>query len=148
MKNTFKRSLAILLAIFMMLSMTAFASGEGMTPGTYVGKSTGMDGEVRIAVTVDADKITAIEIDYENETDGVGDEAILLLKDQILEAQSLGVDSISGATISSAAVKAAVADALTQAGADASAWRNKEVPTETVDEDFEYDVVVVGGGVA
>ena len=149
MKHTTGKMIAILLTAVLMFGISAPAMAEdGMTPGTYVGTATGMDGEVRIAVTVDQEKITAIDIEYENETDGVGDEAILILKDSILNAQSLGVDSVSGATISSAAMKAAVADALTQAGADASEWRKREVAVESVDEEFDYDVVVIGGGVA
>lgn len=146
MKSMMNRVMKLLLPATAVMSLTAFA--EGMTPGTYVGKAAGMDGEISIAVTVDAESIKAIEIEHENETDGVGDEAILLLKDRILETQSLGIDSVSGATISSAAMKAAVSDALTQAGADTSEWKDRAIPVVTADEEFEYDVVVVGGGVA
>ncbi|MDY2862413.1 MAG: FAD-dependent oxidoreductase, partial [Oscillospiraceae bacterium] len=59
--------------------------------------------------------------------------------------QSLAVDNAAGATITSAAVKAAVKDALTQAGANPDDW-NAEVPAGEAVPDQEADVAVVGGG--
>ncbi|MEE3488030.1 MAG: FAD-dependent oxidoreductase [Bulleidia sp.] len=124
---------------------TASAS---MTPGTYTATAHGMDGDVTVAVTVDESAITNIEIVDENETDSVGDKALGIVADEITENQSLAVDSVAGATISSAAMKTAVADALGQAGADAGEWKKREVAVETKDETFDYDVVVVGAGYA
>ena len=148
MKHSLKRTIGLTLALLLAFSLVASALAADAPSGTYTGVGTGMDGEVRVAVTVEDGAITAIEIESENETAGVGDEALVLLKDQILEAQSLRVDSVSGATISSAAMKLAVADALTQAGVDVAEWRSREVPVEIADEEFDYDVVVVGGGIA
>ncbi len=119
-----------------------------MTPGTYTATAHGMDGDVTVAVTVDESAITNIEIVDENETDSVGDKALGIVADEITENQSLAVDSVAGATISSAAMKTAVADALGQAGADAGEWKKREVAVETKDETFDYDVVVVGAGYA
>lgn len=65
---------------------------------------------------------------------------------RLIESQSLAVDSITGATISSNAVKDAVAQAIAQAGGDAAEWYvpvTKKTDTVKVEG---YDVVVVGLG--
>ena len=68
---------------------------------------------------------------------------------KIVETQSLNIDNITGATITTNAILNAAADALTQAGGDAEALKAKEVPAEaTQDETLEADVVVLGAGAA
>lgn len=143
-----KKLLAIVLCILMLLPAgTAFAEG-GMKDGTYAASATGMDGQIQIEVTIKDDKITDIVIVDDNETAGVGTNALTILPGAVIDAQSLAVDSVSGATISSAAFKMAVADAITQAGGDANEWRKREVPLKEENSIFDYDVVVVGGGLA
>ena len=115
--------------------------------GKYTASGNGMDGEVKIEVTIEDNKVQKIDIE-DNETAGVGDKALAIIADQVITHQSLAVDSISGATVSSAAMKAALEDALKQAGADVKEWRARAIPTEVKDEEFTYDVVIVGAGYA
>ena len=82
----------------------------------YLGESMGMGGELRVKVTVVDGVITDIEVVAENETDGIGSRAVEQLPSLILEAQSVDVDGITGATVSSDAIKSAVSQALEQAG--------------------------------
>ena len=82
----------------------------------YIGTGDGMGGPVKVKVTVDDGKISAVEVIEHNETVGIGDQAIAKLPDAIVEAQSVEVDSVSGASVTSKAIKDAVADALAQAG--------------------------------
>ena len=86
--------------------------------GTYTAEAQGM-GKVVVTVTVDAEKIVDLQIDASGETAGLGDKAAEKLQAAILTAQSAEVDSIAGASITSGAVKTAVADALAQAEAAA-----------------------------
>lgn len=116
--------------------------------GTYIGKATGMDGEVEVSVTFSDTAIESIEVVSDNETAGVGDKALTLIADDVLKYQSLGVDSVSGATISSAAMKSAIAAAAEEAGADVAALKAVPVDEEATDEVYDYDVVVVGAGLA
>ena len=58
------------------------------------------------------------------------------------------MDSVSGATITSAAVKAAIEDAAGQAGADVDRLKKAEVPSKAEDGEYEYDVVVAGAGLS
>ena len=85
------------------------------TPGTYEGEGQGFGGTVTVKVTVDANAITAVEITAADETPAVGGAAVEELTEQVMNAQSAEIDGVSGATLTSNAVKAAVTDALNKA---------------------------------
>ena len=151
MKHYWKKMLALGLTLSMCALPMDIAMAEeapALTDGTYQAVADGMDGEISIEMTVADGQIAGITVLDDNETAGVGDKALELIPEKVVEYQSLGVDSVSGATISSAAVKAAIGDAIGQAGGDASAWRAKEVPSLAEDGEYEYDIVVVGAGLA
>ena len=116
--------------------------------GTYTASTQGMNGPVTVEVTFSDTAIESIVITEENETSGISETPLAKLPEQIVAAQSLGIDGISGATITSSAILRAVGDAVTQAGGDADALRAVKPETEQKDEEFTYDVVVVGGGFA
>ena len=81
----------------------------------YLGTSTlCMGNELAVKVTMDGDKIAAIDIVQQQETAGVGSKALDALPAQIIEAQSTEVDAVAGATVSSTALKDAVNNALAQ----------------------------------
>ena len=80
----------------------------------YIGVGTGIADGLTVKVTVEGDKMTAIEVIAHNETKGLSDAAIAEMPAKILEAQSVEVDGVSGATSTSNGIKAAVADALSQ----------------------------------
>ena len=126
----------------------AAESSSSLTDGTYTAKAKGMDGDITAEVVVKDGKIAEINYTEQNETAGVGDKGIKLMADSIIEHQSLAVDAISGATISSSAVRMLVSDAIEQAGGDVSEWKNREVSVEVKDETLDCDVVVVGAGIA
>ena len=86
---------------------TTAAESKGVyTPGTYSATVTGMR-EMTVSVTFSADAITDIQIEHE-ETPGIGAPVCESMPAQILEIQGLGIDSISGATLTSNAVLAGV----------------------------------------
>ncbi len=85
-------------------------------PGTYEADEVGMN-PLTVRVTFDADSIVDIEIDNE-ETEGIGSVAVEELPAEIIAKQSLAIDGISGATLSSNAIIEGVADCIAQAGAD------------------------------
>ena len=120
-------------------------------PGTYTGHGKGRAGDIEVSVTVNADKIEAITVGKNAETVGVKDLAFVGLRDQILAAQSLGVDSVSGATMTSNGFLAAVTDALTQASNQdvIAALKAVAVPhTAPAAENITTQVVVVGAGMS
>lgn len=93
------------------------SAGPDVTLGEneYLGVSpNGMGGKVYVKVTMDGDKIAAVEVVEHHETEGISDPAIEKVPAAIAEANSAEVEGVSGATITSRAIKEAVADALSQ----------------------------------
>lgn len=116
---------------------------------TYDVKANGYGGEVNLKVTIEDGAVTEIELGDNHESKVVIERAFPMIRDRIVEAGTPVVDSVSGATFSSYAVKAAVADAMAQAGIEVEkitiATTGPEKEAVTLD-DVEADIVVVGGG--
>lgn len=144
-----KKRIALLLALVMLVMCASVALAEGTCTGTALGRN----GDVTVEVTLDGDKIAAVAVTDHQETEGIGTIAIDALPDAIVAAQSIAVDSVTGATITSDAILAAVASALESAGLDPEAYRvaaaeTAEVSDEVIVSDEAYDVIVVGAGAA
>lgn len=143
-----KKFVASLLASLMLLTSVGSVTAEGMTPGTYSAASQGFHGEIKLDVTVDAEKITDIVVVEQTETEGIGTAALPVLVDAVLAHQTIGVDSVSGATVTSEAFKAAMQDALTQAGADMEKMTAAVQAGDLEAVTLEADAVVAGAGAA
>lgn len=143
-----KRLVAGFLAVLLVLVGCVAAGAEGMTPGTYTAEAEGFHGTIKLEVTVDAEAITGIEVVEHSETAGIGEAALPVLVESVLEHQTTGVDSVAGATVTSEAFKAALTDALTQAGADMDKMSQPVEADELEAVTMEADVVVVGAGAA
>ena len=158
-----KRTLSLLLAFVMVLGLaacggntaqetttaaTAASEEAGIyTPGTYTGTAAGKNGDVKVEVTFSANAIDSVKVVEHSETAGISDGAIENIPAAIVENQSLAVDTVSGATITSDAILKAVADAVAQAGGDVEALKNAAAPAgEKEAKELSADVIVVGGG--
>lgn len=121
------------------------------TAGTYTATARGMNGDVAVEVTFDADSITDIVVTEQSETYGLGQGLstcpVEVLPGRMVEAQSVNVDSVTGATITSAAIKTAVSDCISQAGGDAASMPEQHIVTDYADT-MDADVVIVGAGAA
>ena len=122
------------------------------TAGTYTGVAKGHNGEVKVEVTFTENTIADVKVAAHSETLGLGygvtNAPIDAYPALIVEAQSLAVDAVTSATVTSNAVINAVADAVAQAGGDAEALK---VPAEKTAGEavvYEAEVVVVGAGAA
>ncbi len=145
MRQKFAGLLCLILVAMMACSASAMAAAY--TAGTYAASAPGIGGDVKVEVTFSDGAIESVVVTEHSETPGVSDPAIEQIPAAIVEHQSLGVDAVSGATITSGAILTAVADAVTQAGGDPEALKTAvEVTAE--DASLEADVVVVGGGIA
>ena len=141
-----KKMMAQILAFILLLSMAAVAEG-GRVTATGVGQ--GIDGDVVVQVEADANTIYSVEVIEQNETPGIGSVAVEKLPGAIVEANSLLVDGIASATVTSNAIKTAVRAALAEAGLDAAAFEVEQaaaVPAEKTDETLDCDVLIVGAG--
>ena len=142
-----KKLLSLVLCLTLCLLCVATASAA-YTAGTYTGVATGIGGDITVAVTFSDSAITAVEIKSHSETPGISDPAIARIPEAIVASQSLGVDTITGCTVTSKGIIEAVADAATLAGADVDALRAVEVAKAEAGDTIEktVDVVVVGAG--
>lgn len=130
-----KKFASVLLSMMLATGLVAGASAE-----TYTGTAQGMGGDVSVTLTVEDGKITAAEVVGENETKGIGYEPCAegTYAAAIVEAQGADIDNISGATVTTNAVKEAAKKAMVAAGlAEAE---------DTTVSDAECDVVIVGAG--
>ena len=134
------------LVLAMMFIVTATASA--MTAGTFEAEAPGVFGEaVKVAVTVSDTAIEKVEVVSHNETAGISDAAIERIPAAIVESQSLAVDTVAGATMTSKAILTAAEAALAAAGADVEALKvstAEEVEGQTIE--MTADVVVLGAG--
>ena len=137
----------------------AGATGS-LKDGTYTAAKPGMNADVEVEVKIANGKIGAVTVTGNEETPGIGGELvnakgevktnggespITLIPKRIVEAQSIKVDSVTGATITSYAIMNAVGDAIEQAGGNKDDFKT-EVKSDEKIEDMTSDVVVVGGG--
>lgn len=110
------------LAASMAAPVTAFAKD-----GVYTASSVGRNGSINVQVTIKNDAIADIKIVDWSETHPVADLTKTKLIPDIIKYQSVEVDAISGATLSSFAIKDAVSQCLKKAGLDVTKFE-KEVP--------------------
>ena len=102
-------SLLMLLAMLPLAGCTAKADQR-------TGEADGYGGKVKVSVTMNGTDITEVKVIEHSETPGVGTRAIDALPEKIVQADSIDVDSVSGATVTSEAIKQAVGQAMGMAG--------------------------------
>ena len=115
----------ILLLVLIVSHVQANNSQKLDLPGdaqTLTASAEGKEGPVEVEVIASPDQIFKVRVTNHTETDGIGTNAVDQIPNAIVEAQSLAVDSVSGATITSDAIKNAVATAMTEAGIDPAAF--------------------------
>jgi len=129
-------------------------SGEGrgkealsFTAGTYTGTAEGRGGALTVEVTFGENAIESVKVIEHAETAFISDMALEELPARIVEYQSTGLDAITGATVTSMAVKAAVEDAARQADGDIKALQKvPAIEKSTEVKDITCDVAVAGAG--
>ena len=140
------RKSLICLALSLVMVLGTMGMASAYTAGTYEATTTGHNAPITLAVTVNDTAIEKIDVTVENETIGVGKVALETMTQRIVDSQSLAVDTLTGATVTSYAVIRATTDALTQAGGDMDALKAKVEKAPAQDAEYAADVVVVGGG--
>lgn len=149
MKTMLSKLTSALLCLAMLLTMCSFAMAEA---GTYTGvgdSEIGGKGAIEVSVTVDENGVvTDIQVTKNGDTAGIADAAVAAMPGRIMAAQSANVDGVSGATMTSEAIKMAVLDAVTAAGLDTVKW-STYVATEAAKADdatYNTDIVIIGAG--
>lgn len=116
--------------------------------GTYVASEVGRNGSIKVQVVIKDSKIASVKVLDWSETHPVADQTKTELIPEIVKYQTTNVNNISGATLSSFAIKGAVNKCLKEAGLDvknfSKAAPKPAIHNETITENV--DVVIVGGG--
>ena len=139
------KTLALAMAVSAVMALPASAA---MTDGTYTGVGQGKNGEVTVELQVASGKLAQVRVVKHVETPGISDAALTKFPQSIVDAQSLNVDVVSGATLTSEGIRLAVADAIRKAGGDPDAFAavpvKKKVATKLIKD--HADIIVVGAG--
>ena len=139
-------------------STASASSAESYTPGTYSAKAQGISSEVTVTMTFDETSITEVVVDASGESADIGAAKADDLAQMIMDAQSASIDAISGATVTSDAVKEAAANCIAQAkgvsvesiteAEEETDWRTPMEPVadSEISETVETTVLVIGSG--
>ena len=155
-KAQIKKSVSAL-AMAAVIAVSLFGYGCGAKPastssdagvsGDFTGTAKGFGGDVSVTLTLTDGAITGCTAEGKDETEGVGSQAIAKMPGEIAESGSIAVDGVSGATITSTAIKEAAAAALTAAGLNPDDYKTAVENNATAeDSTVDADVVVVGAG--
>lgn len=147
-----KKLLFLLLALAMIMSLAACSgtanTGDGKTTmkaGTYTSTQKSVNGDLTVKVVLTDKAIDSVTVTDCLDTPGIGmplndasgkplsnggEAPTVLVPKKIVEAQSVNVDGVSGATLTSFAIKNAVSDCLTQAGAKLDDWKSAATPAQ------------------
>lgn len=140
-----KKLLALMLCAMLMLGGAAL--GEGATDGEYTVTSPGFYGDLNVTVVIEGGAISDIVVKDCPETPELGGKAIDIMTMEMIDNNTSGVDSVTGATVTSAYFRMAVNAALKEANAPDSMTAKMEAPEKTT-EALECDVLVMGSGTA
>ena len=144
--------ISLVLACMMLLSACGgsapAATTEAVAPAaaSYTGTAQGMGGEVSVTLTIENGVITDCVATGDKETDGIGSVVIAQFPAQVVEGNTINLDAVSGATITSNAFIEAAKAALTAAGLNPDDYMTKVAAAAAGDVTKEADVVIVGAG--
>ena len=159
MKSKWMKGISLILCFVLVFGLTACGAkvetGENQETtevslykaGTYTATAKGNNGDIKVEVVFDANAIVSVKVLEHAESAGVSDAPIERIAKEVVEKQSLTIDTVAGATMTSEALLAAIEDCVVQAGGDVSllktASSGDDKGTETI---IDTDVVVVGAG--
>ena len=142
-----KKLTALLLSLCMVLTMACATALAEVKTASATAEGFG-GGNVTVTLSVDGDKLVNVEIDATSQTDSIGGAAAKVLAEQMLTNNSVEVDGVTAATVTSDAVKAAAAAALAELGLMNADLAKVEAAEKETYTDLTCDVLVIGTGAA
>ncbi|MEW9095802.1 MAG: flavocytochrome c [Clostridiaceae bacterium] len=150
------KKLSMVMTLIFMFSLVGCggsknASGDKakFKSGKYIAEAKGHNGNIKLEVEVDEEKIKDIKILEHKETKGLSDPALNDIPKEIIEKQSLAVDTISGATVTSNGVIEAITLALKNAGGNIDELKKASGSDDSSKKELvkkEADIIVIGAG--
>ncbi|MBW9212150.1 MULTISPECIES: FAD-dependent oxidoreductase [Terrabacteria group] len=148
MKNGFKRVLTTFLVATLLVACTSKKASVSLKAGTYSASAKGKNGNVTVEVEFDTSSIKSVKVKQQQETPDIAAGALKKIPEEIVKKQSVEVDTVSGATITSNAIINAVKDTVKQAGGSDDTFTGKQSATKKETQKYEADIVIVGAGAA
>lgn len=136
----------LLLSAMMAMSLVACSSAEKGVSGEYTGTAKGLGGDVNVTLTLKDSVITDVKAEGKQETEGIGSKALEQLPGEMVEGNTINVDGVSGATVTSDAIKEAAKEALKSAGLNPDDYATAKAGKKEEDVTKDADIVVVGAG--
>jgi fumarate reductase flavoprotein subunit len=144
-KNVIRNSALAMACVMALAGCSSNSSSAAMKDGTYAETVKGRNADITVETTIEGGKIAKVEVTKQEETKEVAGAALTDVPAAIVAANSVDVDGVTGATVTSDAIKLAVSNAIKEAGGDPDAMAAaKSGSSETVK--LDADVVVVGAG--
>lgn len=137
----------LLLSAMMACSLIACSSSTGSgVSGEFTGTAKGLGGDVTVTLTLKDSVITDVKAEGKDETEGIGSKAIEQLPGEMVDGNTINVEGVSGATVTSDAIKEAAKAALESAGLNPDDYATAKASEKEEDVTKDVDVVVVGAG--
>ncbi len=139
------KSLITIALLSLGLSSYSFAA---LPNGTYQGTANGHNGPVTVSVTIQNGKLEIVSVDKHGETDMLSDAAMKRIPEEMVEYQSLRVNNVTGATLSSMAIQQAAINAIKDAGGNPADYikQIQQKAPSNIEKTLDTQVVVVGSG--
>lgn len=121
-------------------------SVQTLKDGIYESEADGYASKIKLSIAIESGKIKSIKVMEHNDSPDIGQIAVNTLPDDIVKYQSVAVDSITGATSTSEAIKNAVKSAIISAGGNIADF-SKSIPKSQEETLVKTaDVIIIGGG--
>ena len=114
--------------------------------GCFVGHGIGARGDVSAYVVIADGRIESVVPGENLESEGPGASALKAISQRVVEAQSINVDGVSGATLTSTGYLSAIRDAVDAAGMTEAFDVPAPAAEEAAAPEGEYDAIIVGAG--
>ena len=141
-----KKLCKLMLSAMMTFSLVACSASKKTVSGEFTGTAKGMGGDVTVTLTLKDSVITDVKAEGKKETEGIGTKALDQLPSEMVDGNTVNVDVVGGATVTSKAIMEAAKEAIKSAGLNPDDYAEAAKATKEDDVTKDADIVIVGAG--
>ena len=141
-----KKVFALVSAIVIIVIMVITQQNRGSSvAGTGTADGFGGPGSLSVTITLKDGKIADVKAEGPKETQGIGSVAVEKMPAEMVANNSINVDGVSGATVTSTGLLKAAEAALKAAGVNPADFKGTSA-AKVEDKTYDTDIVIVGAG--